>query len=287
MPTLEADAGVVKVELPFAGQGHPVEWRSGPLGAGSGGLAEKRDGLGPGLGAAQVNEAEGVGEVVGHISFAAEQNHRARAKIILGQPDPLAQPDEKGQVTRHFGLGAGGGVGISRLGVVGRGGDLGQPGKDGWEINDADLMRAGMGDEQRRAVSGPGNAPGVGGAAVNVVQQDGVEDLHPREVNDGRRIAVHPAAVKLGCGQAEVGQNVRDHGVFAVRGDAQVVEQPAAVGQSEFLDHLAGGGVNDADDGGDVLGVSRAGVQMIRHEQKPPIAGDIGRRRLALDRDAA
>ena len=148
-------------------------------------------------------------------------------------------------------------------------------------------MRAGMGDEQRRAVRRPGDAPGVGGAAVDVVQQDGVDDFHPREVNDGGRVAVHPAAVKLGRGQAKAGQNVRHHGVFAVRGDAQVIEHPAAVGQGEFLHDLAGGGVDDADDRGDALSVSGAGVQMIRHEQEPPVAADSGGHGLALDRDAA
>ena len=63
--------------------------------------------------------------------------------------------------------------------------------------------------------------------------------------------------------------------------------KPAAVGQGEFLDHLAGGCVDDADDRCDALGVSAAGVQMIRHQQKPPVPGDVGGYRFALNRDAA
>ena len=194
-------------------------------------------GLGSGL--AQINEAEGVGEVIGHVGLAAAAtNHRARAEIILGQLDPLAQADEKGQVVRHVGLDAGSGVGISRLGVVERGGHLGQPGQDGREVNHADFVRAGMGDEQSRAVGGPGDAPGVGGAAVNVVQQDGVEDFHPREVNDGGRVAVHPAAVKLSGGQAEAGQEVGHHGVFAVGETRRSLSSPLPSGRESSLTTL-------------------------------------------------
>jgi hypothetical protein len=148
-------------------------------------------------------------------------------------------------------------------------------------------MGARMRDEQGRTVGRPSDAPGVGSAAINVVQQDGVDDFHPREVDDGGRVAIHPAAVKLGRGQAEVGQNVGHHGVFAVRRDAQIIEQPAAVGKGEFLGDLAGGGVDDADNRGDQLRVGGAGVQMIRHEEKPPVAADRGSYGLALDRDAA
>ena len=99
------------------------------LRVGSGGLEEQRDGLGFGLGAGQIDQAEGIGEVVGDVGFAAQEDHGARAEIGPGQLDPLAHADEKGQVVRHVGLDAGRGDGVSRLGRVERGGHLGEPGQ--------------------------------------------------------------------------------------------------------------------------------------------------------------
>ena len=98
-------------------------------------------------------------------------------------------------------------------------------------IDDANLVRAGQGNADVLAVGGAFDSPGVGGAEVDIVQQDGIDELFGGHVDDGQGIGVHPAAFELRGGQLVAGENVCDVSVFAVRTYGDIVQCRTAVGQ--------------------------------------------------------
>ena len=65
------------------------------------------------------------------------------------------------------------------------GGGLGQFGQDRREVDHADLVRARLGHDEGFAGLIPGGAPRIGRAAVDVVEEDGVDHGQGIQADDG------------------------------------------------------------------------------------------------------
>ena len=110
----------------------------------------------------QVDHAQGVAEVLGHIDLRADRGQTARA--VAFQPDPPPQADQKAQIVGHA-------DGRRRCG------DPGQLLEQLFRIDRAQFVRAGVAHQDRLAVGRRGYAPRIGRAAIHVVQQHRADEL--------------------------------------------------------------------------------------------------------------
>jgi hypothetical protein len=153
-------------------------------------------------------------------------------------------------------------------------------------VDHAELVGAGVGDEELGAVWRPRERPRVRGAGVDFVEEDGAGDAQRGHVDEREGGAVHPAALDLGRGQLEAREVMRDGGGASVGRDGDAEEEAAAVGQAEGGDHGAGRGIDHADDGGDVFEIGCGCGQVVGDEEPASVRGEGRRDGLADDRDA-
>ena len=205
----------------------------------------QRDRFGFGVGVAEVNDAQRVREIVGHISRMAGDGDRARAKIACGQFDTPAGTREEWNRIPHrlaFCISR-----ASRLEGVERRRQLQQLLQQGREVNQTQFVRAGVGDEQSRAIGRPSHPPRIRRPSATIVQQGGGQNLHPAKINHCQGVGIHPQGAQVACGGPVLRQDMGDGSILAIRRNAYVLKRAAAVRQQEFGGHLALGQVNSAD----------------------------------------
>ena len=254
LPLLEAQRGVVEEHLAAAREA------GRDLGRSQGDRARRAIGL-----RIEVDHPQAVREVLGREGAPGHDRQAARAPA--GRRDPAPQAGEEGQVVGDL-----------------RGHRLLHPQEDlqhAGQVDDGELVAPGVGHQQPGALRVHRHAPGVGGAAVDVVEQDGVQELAPLDVDDAQRVGVHPAALELGRRQVVAGEDVRREGVLAVRGDAQVAQAGAPVGQADPRRDPPLGGGDRGDLGRDVVAVGGSDRQQVGHEEQLAVGGQRPRHRLA------
>ena len=252
LPALETDVGVVEEILAFANLAH------GLLGS-----QPHRDPSG--MARRQIEHGQSIREIICHINLAAHHHRRPRTTIGLRQPVTLADPHQERKVVGHIGLNSGGGVDGSAAGLEG-GGQLIEFGQQTRKIDDADLVGPGVGDHQAPPICAPGDPPRIGRAAVNIVKQDGVDDLQRGQVDKGFGVGAHPAAIDLGRRQGVTRQYMAHRRIPSIRRDPQVLEHPAAIRQGQFLYHLAKCGVDHAHYRRHMFRVGPAVVEQVSHQ---------------------
>ena len=142
-------------------------------------------------------------------------------------------------------------------------------------------MSARVGDAKPPGVAGPAGRPGIGRAAVRIVQQHGVQHFQGGEINEREGAGVDPTARDLGHRDLKPAYGLRQAGVFAVRRHTDLAQVDAAIRQVQLLDHLALGHFDHTDGRRYVRYVRTAPGQMVGHEQKAAIPSQGGGYRLA------
>ena len=94
-----------------------------------------------------------------------------------------------------------------------------------------------MSDQDIFAVGRTGNAVGIGGTTVNVINQDGVDVLSLRHIDDGHRIRIDPALFEVCHWKLIASKQVRNISVPSIRRDCYPANIRAAIGKFNVLDY--------------------------------------------------
>ncbi len=212
LPVLEADRGIEEEHLapPLPGQS-----RLRP----QGNLCDRGGG-----GRLQIDDREGIGEVLGHIGPIADDGHAPRT--VAGKLHALPQRGQKGKVVGHFGRRSS--IKPAELVQQGRG------------VDPAQLVCAGVGHEDRLAVAAGRHTPRQGRAQIDVVEENRIEQLPGRGVDDAHGVRVDPAPLQLRGRQLEVREHVYHVDITAVGRNSYAADAGTAVGQADRCGLVAG-----------------------------------------------